>query len=122
MKWLAQYLTPRLTRNWYVPPKWSWWIQPSGGDVAPPKPWSVWDYLLESPLGAHTLGSLLAFGIGAIVTGDRWEAYAFACVWSVIGQGQKFDALAPLGRYNWREVVWRLVIGLVPLGVALLLL
>jgi len=123
LSWLKSiWFNDEVTHNWWKPPTFHWWIDPSGGEVsAPPKPWSLGDRLLESPIGAHSLGTLISFGVGMLVTGALWEAYAFSAVYAIVGQAQKADALFPLKGYNWRNIIWRLVIALVPLAIILIL-
>ena len=104
---------PAVLKDWWKPPKLSWWFEPSGGDCAPPKPWGLMDYILESPLGAHSLGALLIFVVTALalLLPFEWACSVVAFAVCVYGQGQKGDALIPLKRYNLRNVVWRSIIG-----------
>jgi hypothetical protein len=113
---LRYWWAPEVWRKWWVPPPLSWWIDPSGGDVAPPKPWSLWDRLLESPVTAHSTGALLAFAAALLAMRwlpVEWAAAFVAFMMVVKGQLQKGDALAPLGRYNVRNVLYRTLIGAV---------
>jgi hypothetical protein len=108
------WLNPRTWRNWWRPPHAEWWVLPSGGDCQ--TSWSnlFLDFLLESPLGSHSLGSFVAFGVGlaaAFLLPPIGVAFVFAVMWALVGQGQKGDALIPLSRYNGREIVWRVFIG-----------
>lgn len=118
--WIDQ---PAIWHRWWKPPVWDWWITPSGGTESRTE-WGnpVIDFILEAPIGAHLLGSLLFFGLGYLITGERWEGFAFAALWAVACQLAKADALLPLQRYNMRNVFWRILIGTVPLGITLLLL
>jgi hypothetical protein len=109
-------------RRWWRPPVFDWWITPSGGSSRTYWGNGALDILLESPLGAHLLGALLSFGLGFLTTGAKWEAYVFAVMYAVACQLAKADALLPLMRYSMREVIWRILIGTVPLGILLLLL
>lgn len=118
------WLDPKTWRNWWKPFHLEWWVLPSGGDCQ--TSWSnlVLDFLLESPLGSHTIGAALAWGVGilcALWLPPVWVAFAFAVMWTLVGQGQKADALLPLKRYDGRNIVWRAVIGIVAaLALALL--
>ncbi len=103
-------------RNALKPPPLRWWIEPSGGDVAPPKPWMWYHYLLESPPMAHTLGAALAFVVAFLLISflpAKAAAAGVAILVAVYGQGQKADALIPLRRYNGRNIVWRSLIAVV---------
>ena len=121
LKPLWYWFTPEATKDWWKPPRLSWWIDPSGGDVAPPKPWSLWDRILESPISAHFLESLWQFALVFLITRNVFASCLISLLLSVKGQLQKADALLPLKRYNWRNIVWRLIIGLVPLAIIVLL-
>jgi hypothetical protein len=107
---LAEWFNPRTLHRWYVPPRPSWWIQPSGT----PRPWGLDDYLLESPLGAHLIGGTVYLAIGYPLTGHIWAAWGVSVLGALLVQGSKCDALFPLNVYSWREVVWRLVCWMLP--------
>lgn len=109
-------LDPRTWRNALKIPPLEWWIWPSGGDVAPYKPWKWYHYVLESPISAHTLGAVLSFVIAFLLISflpAKAAAAGVAVLVAVYGQGQKADALIPLKRYDGRNIVWRSLIALV---------
>lgn len=120
---MANYwLDPRTWTRAWAPPPWYWWIRPSGGDSRTSWGNALVDFILESPTGSHTLGSAIAWGIGfAAVTTlpPVWAAFVFAAMWALVGQGQKADALLPLQRYSGREIVWRVLLGTIPLAAIL---
>lgn len=117
MEWqaLSYWFNADVLRNWWKPPQLSWWITPSGT----PSPWSIWDRILESPLSAHILENLLGFGIGFVITRNVAASCLIAVALSIKGQIQKGDALLPMKGYNWQNMVWRVIIGLVPIAVIL---
>lgn len=108
---LRDWVTTAAWRDWWRPPPKRWWLDPSGT----PKPWRWYDYVMETPIGAHTLGAVIAFVIGwfAVTLPRPIAAAMFVLVWACVGQAQKADALLPLKQYNIRNVVWRIIIALV---------
>jgi len=99
-------------RHAFTPPPIWWWILPSGGDVNPP-PWPWWQYLTESPIGAHCLGAIWKLGVVLLLLQIPfpWNATALTVFVVLYGQLQKGDALIVLDRYNIRNVLWRTILG-----------
>lgn len=106
--------------DWYrLPPK-QWWVLPSG---IGPGPYVAADYL-GAPLISHTLFGAWAFGIGWLITGAMWPAYAVVLAMAIYGQVQKADALkegyGPWGTHAVQNMFWRTLITAVTLGTVLL--
>jgi len=109
-------------KDWWKPMPWRFWITPSGNV---PKPYTVFDYIMQTPVSAHFLTSVVTIGASLFVewvVGKLfgWHlhlspgAVAGILVWicflvGFAGQLQKADALLASGGYNIRNVIWRTV-------------
>ncbi len=113
----------------WIPDK-DWWLTPSGGPYS--KPWTLATILTEAPLPAHMIGAaLIAIGflplflsvvplLGWVIT---WQfKFWWACVLVMaFWQGIVFE------HHDWYsyppyQMVWRVLIGAVPLGLLVWLL
>lgn len=100
----------------WLPPA-AWWLTPSGGPYANPR--GFWTVLLEAPLPAHLLGAaaialaLLPFGLSQF---QLWYVSVLVMVlWQLFNvERLSWDVYPP-----W-QVVWRVAIGALPLGVVVL--
>jgi hypothetical protein len=96
-----------------------WWLTPSGGPY--PNPRSLLTILMEAPLPSHAIGGFLAaaallpFGLRGFML---WYG---ALLIMIAHQAINLERLN-LHNYPLNQMIWRVLIGVVPLGMFLWLI
>jgi hypothetical protein len=102
--------------KWF--PGLDWFVVPSGTNLQGFQGVFLW--LWDAPLPSHLIGGTLwtAFAV-LVVPGGWWRMALVVVALLAVQQGAKWDSVRG---YGWREIGWRLAIGVLPLILYLALL